>query len=80
MEHMIDLMGRLGQQRAAAADGDATETSAPAAEKAEIRLAGPAAPVAEPEPEVVKIVPRRVRPAVAGRRERPSGMGLRQSQ
>ena len=84
MEHMVELMGRLANQREAKEDGK-TSAQADAAPEApaktpEIRLAGPAKPVVEEAPAQPKIVPRRVRPAAAGgmRRERPGGLGLRQ--
>ncbi len=82
MEHMVELMGRLAEERAAneegapAANADAAP-DAPKAPKAEIRLAGPDKPVVETAPEPARIVPRRVRPAGGGRRERPGGLGLK---
>lgn len=85
MEHMVDLMGRLADQRAAsmAQEGEgapaanADTAPEPEAQKANIRLAGPAKPKVEAAPEPVRIVPRRVRPAGGGRRERPGGLGLK---
>ena len=80
MEHMVELMGRLASSRAEAESGEAPANADTArveeTPKPEIRLAGPAKPEAEVAPEPVKIVPRRVRPAGGGRRERPGGLGL----
>ena len=85
MDHLAELVANLSVQPSPSASQNtavaapATEASAPAADTpaappapAEVRSVGPAKPTAETAPQEARIVPRRVRPAGAGGRDRPA--------
>lgn len=76
-DHLVDLIGALSAERAASQASDGSETEQGTVERPTlVKKVGPSSPhkEAEADASAARVMPRRVKPASQGRRERPVGI------